>query len=200
MMKIITDVCLARGSKPFPKPVLRRRRSSGSSFSFQYPLVSSRSSSSCKRLLPRLPVTSILPSVFPSITCCRKQFLSKMWPIQLAFLLFIVCRISLSSLTLCDTSSFSHDQLKLYSPSFSSTTFRNFPFIFDLLSEVSRFQHIYNAALQMWHSTSFFLKFKSNFLVKKSFSCWRLLVSWHQVPTTFWRETLREENFRRSYA
>jgi hypothetical protein len=36
-----------------------------------------------------LPVTSSPPSVFSSITCFRRQFLRKMWPIQLPFLLFI---------------------------------------------------------------------------------------------------------------
>ena len=36
----------------------------------------------------------------------RKQFLRKMWPIQIAFLLFTVCRIFLSFLTLRNTSSF----------------------------------------------------------------------------------------------
>ena len=52
-----------------------------------------RSSSSCLRLLPLLPVTSILPSIFPSITCFRRQFLLNMWPIQLAFLLCVVRRL-----------------------------------------------------------------------------------------------------------
>jgi hypothetical protein len=33
--------------------------------------------SSCVRLILRLPVTSILPSIFPSITCFRRQFLGK---------------------------------------------------------------------------------------------------------------------------
>ena len=75
-------------------------RSSASSFNFQCPLVSLRPSSSCLRLLPRLPAPLILPSLFPSITSFRRQFLRKMWPIQLAVLLFIVCRIFLSSLTL----------------------------------------------------------------------------------------------------
>ena len=37
------------------------------SFNFQYPRFSLRSSGSCLCLLPRLPVTSILPSIFPSI-------------------------------------------------------------------------------------------------------------------------------------
>jgi hypothetical protein len=44
-------------------------QASASFFNLQYPLVSLRSSSSCLRLLPRLPVTSILPSVLPTITC-----------------------------------------------------------------------------------------------------------------------------------
>jgi len=42
------------------------------------------------RLLPYLPVTSTLPSFFPSITCIRRQFLRKMWQIHLVFLLLIV--------------------------------------------------------------------------------------------------------------
>ena len=57
---------------------------------------------SCLRLLPHLTV----PSSFPSITCFRKQFLHKMWPIQFVFLICNVCRIFPSSLTLCNTTSF----------------------------------------------------------------------------------------------
>ena len=59
-------------------------RSKASSFKWQYPLLSLRSSSSFLRVLPRLLVTSISPFIFPSITCFRKQFLRKMWPIQLS--------------------------------------------------------------------------------------------------------------------
>jgi hypothetical protein len=65
-------------------------------FQFPVPLFSWRSSNSWLRLLPRLPVTYILPLIFHSITCFRRQFLRQMWPIQLAFLLFTVCRIFLS--------------------------------------------------------------------------------------------------------
>jgi hypothetical protein len=85
-------VCLTTGPQPLPKRVLHWVRSSASSFNFQYLLFSLRSSSSCLCLLPRLPVIYILSSNFPSITCFRRQFLRKKWPIQLAFLLFIVCR------------------------------------------------------------------------------------------------------------
>ena len=65
-------------------------RSRASSFKWEYPLLSLRLSI---RLLPRLLFTSISPFIFPSITCCRRQFLRKMWPIQLAFRFLISCRI-----------------------------------------------------------------------------------------------------------
>jgi len=48
---------LKTSPQPLRKPVLHTVRSSAS-FSFHYPLVSLRSSSSCLRLLPLLPVTS----------------------------------------------------------------------------------------------------------------------------------------------
>ena len=88
-------VCLTTGPKPLPKRALYIMRSRASSFKLEYPLLSLRSSSSFLRLLPRLLFTSIPPFIFPSITCCRRQFLHKMWPIHLAFLLLISCRIFL---------------------------------------------------------------------------------------------------------
>jgi hypothetical protein len=81
-------------------------RSRASTFRCEYHLLSLRSSSSFLRLLPRLPATYVPPFIFPSTTCCRRQFLRKMWPIQLAFRLFISCRIFLCSLTLSNTSTF----------------------------------------------------------------------------------------------
>jgi hypothetical protein len=101
-------VCPRIGPHPLPKRVLHRVWSSVSAFIFQYPHVSLRSSSSFLRLLPCILVTSILPCIFPPITCFRMQFLCMMWPIQIASLLFIVCRIFLSSLTPCNTLSFFH--------------------------------------------------------------------------------------------
>ena len=71
-------VCLATGSQRD----LHRGRFSVSSFNFMYPLVSSRSSSSSLKLLPRPPVTSILPCIFPSIMCFKRQSLGKMLPIH----------------------------------------------------------------------------------------------------------------------
>jgi hypothetical protein len=78
-------------------------------FNFQYLFVFLRSSCSCVCLLPRLPVSS----TFSSITCFRKQFLCKMWPIQLDFLHFTVRRVFLYALTLCNASSFLTRSVKL---------------------------------------------------------------------------------------
>jgi hypothetical protein len=89
--------CLTTGPKPFPKQFLHIVRSRASSFKWEYPFLSLRSSSSFLRLLPRLLVTSISPFIFPSITCFRRQFLRKMWPIQLDFRFLISCRIFLRS-------------------------------------------------------------------------------------------------------
>ena len=57
----IQVVCLMTGPKPLPKRALHIVWSRASSFKWKYPLLSTRSSSSFLRLLPRLPVTSIPP-------------------------------------------------------------------------------------------------------------------------------------------
>ena len=75
---------------------------SASSFSFQYPLVSLKSSSICLRLLPHISIPSLLPSTFPSVTCFKKHFLRQNITNLLAFLLCIVCRIYLPFLTPCN--------------------------------------------------------------------------------------------------
>ena len=70
-------VCHTTGPQPLPQSVRHTVRSSASSLHLQYIRVSSRSSSSCLPLLPHLPVTYILPSIFPSLICFRRQFLRK---------------------------------------------------------------------------------------------------------------------------
>jgi hypothetical protein len=90
-------VCLARGPWPLPNWVLQIVRSWVSSFGFQYLLASLRSSNSCLRLLPRL----LVPLVFPSMMRFIRQFLCNMCPVQLAFLRLIVWRMFLSSFILC---------------------------------------------------------------------------------------------------
>jgi len=98
--------CRTTGPWPLPRRVLHIVRSSAS-LNFQYPLFSLRSYSSCLHFLPRLPVTSIIPSNFPSLTCFfkKKLLLRNVRPIQLSFLLFIVRMIFLFSQTPCNTSS-----------------------------------------------------------------------------------------------
>jgi hypothetical protein len=94
-------VCLTTGPKPLPKRAVHVVRSRASSFKWEYPLLSLRSSNSFLRLLPCLPVTSIPSFIFPLVTRCRRQFLRKMCPIQFAFRLRISCRIFLCSLYMC---------------------------------------------------------------------------------------------------
>jgi hypothetical protein len=99
--------------------VLHTVRSSSSSFNFFYSLVSLRLSSSCWRLLSSLPFSSN----FPSITCCISQFLPKMWPIQLPFIVLLHVRYSYPPLLYLISLQISHD-LSNWSPSFTSATFQ----------------------------------------------------------------------------
>ena len=69
------------------------RRSGASSLNFQHRLCPFRSSSISLHLPPLLLITSILPSIFPSIRRFRRQFLLNMWPNHLASLFFIVHNI-----------------------------------------------------------------------------------------------------------
>ena len=71
--------CLTTGPKPSPKRFLHIVRFRASSFKWEYPILSLRSSSSFLRLLLRLLATSISPFIFPSITSFRRQFLRKKW-------------------------------------------------------------------------------------------------------------------------
>jgi hypothetical protein len=82
-------------------------------------LFSLKSSSSFLLLLRRPYVTSTLPSIFPSVTCCGWQLLHKIWSPQLAFLLFIVCRIFLSFLTPFNNSFLTRSYQLYFSKSFS---------------------------------------------------------------------------------
>ena len=68
-------VCLTTGPKSLPKRALHIVRSRASSFKWEYPIISWRSSSSFLRLLPCIPVTSIPSFIFLSVTRCRRQFL-----------------------------------------------------------------------------------------------------------------------------
>ena len=77
-----------------------RVRTSASSSNFQNPVFSLRSSSSSLHLLPRLTFTSILPSIFSSKPCIRKQDVTN--PISLPSF-YCLQDISLLSVPLCNT-------------------------------------------------------------------------------------------------
>jgi hypothetical protein len=117
---------------------LDRERSSDFSFNLQNIFVSLRSFSSCLRLFSRIFVTSLLHSIFPSINCFSRQFLRKMCPIQLAFLLCTAYRIFLLCVTPFNASLFF---TCLVHPSFFDTTLQNLRGISFLLSNVFSFQH-----------------------------------------------------------
>jgi hypothetical protein len=66
------------------------------------------------KVIHQLPTSSssyFLPFMFPSVTCFRRQFLRKMWPIQLAFFRLIICRTFLFFLTVFNTFFTRSDQL-----------------------------------------------------------------------------------------
>ena len=109
-------ICLTTGPKPPPKRCLHIVRSRTFSIKWEYPFLSLKSSSSFLSLLLLL---LLLTSSSSSSSChfhlplylsfdnlFRRQFLRKMWPIQLVFRFLISCRIFLCSLTLSNTSSF----------------------------------------------------------------------------------------------
>ena len=91
-----------------------------------------RSSSSILRLLPRLLFTSICPFIFPSISCCRRQFQRKMWPIQLAFRFLISCRIL-------------RDNIKI---NFQQVGWRDMDWI-DVAQDRERWRAVVNAAMNL---------------------------------------------------
>ena len=160
------------------KPVLHKERSSPSTFNLQYPLVFLRSSSSCLCPLPHIPITSILPSIFSTITRFRRQFQHKMWPIQLAFLFLLFAGYSSAPCLFVILLHFSHGRSNWSSLSFLNTTFQNFPGISDLLSEMFRFQH----HIQLYPTCSTLLVSSLNLSPicwwKESPYCWKLLLLW----------------------
>ena len=92
---------LIRLLKVKAKRILHRVRSSASSLNFL-------TISFISHMLPLSPVTSILPSTFPSVTCFRRQMIRNMWPMKRDALPFPVCRIFLFSFTLCNNFFISH--------------------------------------------------------------------------------------------
>ena len=72
-----------------------------------------------------LTFLSLYPSpVFPSLTWFRRQLFYKMWPIQLPFPLFTLCRTFSFPRHVLTLLSFSHVRSSWSPPSFSSTTLK----------------------------------------------------------------------------
>ena len=100
--------------------------------------------------------------------CFWRQFLRKMWTIQIAFLLFTVRRIFLSS-ALCNTSAFFTRCVQLI---FSILLQHHISKLSRNFCPTSRRVQVsapYKAVLQIWHFTGFFLKFNCTLLVKTIF-------------------------------
>ena len=120
----IYSCCLMTFPYPLPKSVLHTVRSSASPFNLQY------LSFPC-HLVAAYAFFLVFPSrlsffsTFPSVTCFRRQFPRKMWPIQLAFLLLPYVRYS-SPPWLGVILRFSHERFNWLSPSSPAPHFRNF--------------------------------------------------------------------------
>jgi len=149
---------LMRGPLPVPKTVHHRKQFIASSFNFHYLIFFLRSFSSCLRILPRLPVTSTFNSVFPIITHCRRQFLRKMWPNQLA--LFYLLYVVYSSLpwTYITLLHFSHDRSKWPCPPFFSTTFQNHKRFLQKLIIIFTVTHVKDRKSVFHRKTDFLVK------------------------------------------
>jgi hypothetical protein len=148
--------------------VLHTVRSIVSSFNLYHTFFSLTLSSSCLRLFSHLPVTSMHPSIFPSITRCRRQFLHKIWPIQLASLLFTVCRVFLSSMTLCNTSSFLTRSVQLIFHILLQHYILKISCFFWSIFQNVQVSSAYKDVLQMWRFTSF--------LLNLSPICWNAII------------------------
>ena len=129
------------------------------------------SSSSCLLLLFLcLSVSAILPYNFSLTIHFRSQFLHKVWPILLVFLRSVLCRIFISSrIYLILPHLFTRSvqlilsiPLQHHIPQLS----RHFWSSFRSAQNSAPFE----AILQVWNLTTFFLKSKSNLLVKIFFS------------------------------
>ena len=153
LLFIHSAVCLTRSHELFPKRILHWVQSGASASSiltFPY-----RHIVAAYIFFLVFFITPILSSAFLSIMSFKRQFLRKMWPTQITFLLFIVCRTFLPSLTQRNTLSFLTRSVQLIFSSLASITFQKFPGICDLLAEVTKFQH--HRILCCKCSTNYFL-------------------------------------------
>jgi len=172
-MCIYFVICLTTGPQHLPKWLFRKKRSGASYFNLQYPLHSLRSNSSCLHFVPRPPVTSVLPSIFPSVPCLKGS--SNVRCDQSSNCSFSLLFEGYSSpLSLSNTSTFLTWSVQLI---FSSTMFENFPFICDRLSSV-RVSVPYRTILQIEQFMNFLFNASPIFWRKEPSLCRMLLFLW----------------------
>ena len=104
-------------------------------------LYSLSSSSRCLRLPPRLPVRSVLPSIFCSSNLFYKAVPTQDVTNQLDFFFLFVGYSSPPPWLYVTLLLFSHDRSNWSPPSFSNATCQNVQVISDPLSELANFQH-----------------------------------------------------------
>ena len=127
------------------------------------------SSSSCLHIL-HFPITSNPSFLLPTPQkCFRRQFLRKMWQIQLYFILFIVHSTFLSSLTLCNTSPLFTPSVHLIFSIILQHHISKLSMYFSSTFWSVQVSPPYKAMFQMLRFSSFFLKFKRNLLAKRTF-------------------------------
>ena len=155
-------------SLPLPKRV-RHRAQFCARLSNSHIFLTLIAFSCCSHCVPFLSLSLSLSSNFHSIACLRRYFLHKVWPIQLAFLLCIVCRILLLSLTLCNTFSFFPWSGKLIFSILLQHHISKLSNISDQLSEVSKFQHctaLYSKCNTLLRHWNFYLSRRVRLILK----------------------------------
>ena len=132
---------------------------------FPYSLISLKPTSSSLHLPPCITVTSVFQKRVPTQDVTNQPSF---------FLLYAGYSFCPSRSVILPHSP--HDRSNSTPPSFSSTTFQNFPRISNLFSEVSQVSAPHNATLQMQHFTRFFPKFQTICQSKQSSSSSVLLL------------------------
>lgn len=146
-IKYLLDIFTSLRSLSSGRPTATSKASSSHSaiYCFLFQLTVPSFSLMLSRSWLCLPLLRV-PSVFPSLTYFSRQFVRKMWPLQLAFLRFTALGFVPVPLLYVTLLHFSHDRANWFIPFFSSTAFQNSPSISDLLSEMSNFSTIQSHA------------------------------------------------------
>jgi hypothetical protein len=168
-------------------------QSNASYWNFQCSLPFLSSCSSYLRLHPRLSFTLILPSIFLSVACFRRQLSRKMWSIQAAFLRSVVwCSLFVSSLTVCNDPSIITRLVHMTFSIHLQQRIENFLCNFNLLSKLYFVPVPYKAMLQTQHFICLFLRYTSNQSYQHGFpnsSSIQILIEARSLFSSIWLST-----------